>query len=205
VKKEQLLVASVMEITSPETLPYFCSARLGTLDALLITSPHALRYVAQYGALKHLPAYVVGARAQVALRKFGHEGEIFIFDDSAACLDALKALKNKPLEEMGSTCERVITYRQAAAQTLPDALIAAIRDHTISHVTLTSPRIALLCSTLAQRYGGLVGEITALCQSKQIAKVGTGVGFERKYVASEPTADAMVELVKKVAMTNEAT
>lgn len=215
VSEKDFLVAPVMEINAPKVMPHFCGALLETLDAILVTSPHALRYVAQYSVLKHLPAYVVGKRAQTALKALGHDGEIHSFKEVEDCLAVLKKAKNKPkhllyvsgehiardveepLEAMGVTCERVITYRQTAAQELSSELIEAIRDHAIMHVTLTSPRIALLCSTLAQRFGGQVGEIVALCQSEAIAKVAEGVGFEVQHIADTPTADAMVELIKK--------
>jgi uroporphyrinogen-III synthase len=168
----------------------------GAFDAVLLTSAHAARAVPR--SLTSLPCYTTGEATAAAAREAGFVGVRAGPSDGEAALSlARKDGRSRVLHLCGREhvalpgVERRIVYSADAADTLPEAAMAALAADAV--VLIHSPRAASLLASLVEARGRVrIALISAA------AAEAAGEGWAAKGVAERPRDEALLEVAAKL-------
>jgi uroporphyrinogen-III synthase len=188
----------------------------GPFDAVLMTSANAARAIASHarlGALKPLPAFVVGARSAAAAREAGF-GKVSSADGALGDLVRLATARLRPgarllylagedragdlaaaLRPHGLAVETAVIYRAAAYETLPREIADAL--DALDGVLHYSRRGAAILTQLAARAGlddGIL-RLAHYCLSEEVARPLRDAGAARLHVAARPDEEALFALI----------
>lgn len=189
--------------------------------AIAITSPNGAKRLKDVAGLSRaLPAFAVGPATAEELRKLGF-ADIVTGDGTAYSL--MRLLQHHLTPETGEivhvcghhvACDiaselgvrgyrskRVVLYRAELRQTLTETGRALGHANRIGAVAVTSQRAAKQLTLLLKKYGLLhiTKSASAIAMSEPIADRLTGDGWQRVDVASEPSAQAIVETLMRSA------
>jgi uroporphyrinogen-III synthase len=191
-----------------------------TLDdaqAILATSANGVRAIARRTKRRDVPLFAVGPQTAqqaenagfktirnaqgdgVALARATRE---WASPDKGALLHAAGAEAPKflgpELEKYGFTVRHEILYDAAAAETLPDAAVAAFKQNMLDAVMLFSPRSARVFAELAERAGLAQNcePLLALCISSAAADALGALRFREIRVAQNPSQERMLALLE---------
>lgn len=204
-----------------ELLPVRCD--FSSVQALIVTSGHALRALAESPALaapRSLALLAVGPATAARARDLGFSdvyegpgsaaelvpfiretlkpeaGPLLYLSGDAVAFDMEPALRGE-----GFNFLRAIVYRAVAAAALPADAVTALASRTLDAVLLMSPRSSRTYVELI-RHHGLVSFVPALphlCLSARVADPLADLGIAARDVAVQPNSAAMIALVDQVA------
>lgn len=211
-------------ILSPllEMVPTGVEWPAGVVDGVLATSAQAFELFSDSGARpspearRLLPLYVVGERTHQAARDRGFAGRSMVAPDAAAlaelivgalaaCAPArlvyLAGHDRKPdLESVlvgaGHSVETIEVYAAAPAEALDPEAAAMIDAEEIGAVLHFSRRSTRLFLELAGVAGVDIAGLTHIAISADAAQPLTQAGVRSVRIASEPTEEAMLALLK---------
>ncbi len=189
---------------------------LDGVQALLVTSANGARALARASARRDLPVYAVGeasgARARAlgfaAVRSAGGDVEaladkvIAELDPGAGTLvhvagSALAGDLAGRLGGAGFEARRTVLYEARTVATLSPDCLAALEGGSLDAVLLFSPRTAASFVRLAGQaaVAHCCREVAALCLSEAVAGAAAKLDWRRLEVASEPTAESLLDLL----------
>ncbi len=181
-------------------------------DAMLITSAHALRRVAEAAAPRDLSVYCVGTRTADIAKELGfstvHNAEgtaadlaglarksglmSFFYPRAEQISTDLKGL----MADWGARVDDVIVYRAEATADVSEEVETAFEDRRISAVTVWSARQAeILVDFIARKPKWQLETADLIAISDRAATVLEKTGFRRILVASRPDANAMIQSI----------
>jgi uroporphyrinogen-III synthase len=191
---------------------------LDGVQALLLTSANGARALPADAAIRVLPVIAVGASTARAARAAGFV-HVASADGDVAGLAALVTERLNPavgallhvaaghvagdlagrLGEAGFQVRRAILYEAVAAETLPAAAAAALRQG-VDAVLFYSPRTALTFAKLATEAGlsRTCGGTEALCLSQAVADAARELDWRAVRVAPQPDQEALLALLDQV-------
>ena len=196
---------------------------LDGVTAIIATSRNALRALSQSTYLHDalaIPLFAVGRATAEEARHLGFEriaigpGSVSGFAAAiAGTLDAADGLilhlagdtlagdLAGELQELGFRVLQSVVYRMKAAEALSEGTREAIGEGAIDGVVLMSPRTARIYAGLIKRHGlaDAAAEIVHVCLSDAVARSLSALGDVPVEVADEPTLNAFLELIERVA------
>jgi uroporphyrinogen-III synthase len=182
-------------------------------QAIVFSSANAAKAIAKHARVEQLvatPAYAVGEQSAHAVRQTGFR-DVRAAGDSAAGLaefligrlrgadgpilylsgaDVTGDLAGR-LSKAGFPVTRTILYDAVAAERLPNAADAVLRDGKNGGVLLYSPRTAVIWRTLVARAGLAPGPLVHYCLSANVA-AALGSSYKAE-VAERPTEVSLLE------------
>jgi len=182
------------------------------VEAMLITSAHALRRVGEKAFPRNLPVFCVGPRTAEIANDAGFETvhsaegtavdlaglaqksglKSFFYPRAEQVSTDLKGL----MAESGVWVDDVIVYRAGATSDVAAEAESALKDGRISVVTVWSARQAEILADFVARNPKWRLETTDLVAiSDRAATVLEKTGFRRILVASRPDANAMIKMI----------
>jgi uroporphyrinogen-III synthase len=190
------------------------------VDALVVTSAHALMAIAghaQLAALRSLSLYAVGGASAKAARRLGF-AEVIEGGGSAATLVSLltSALPRgaralhlagdvvavdlaTPLSQAGITLGTAIVYQASARGSFSEKLLAALRRRQVDGVILMSPRTARTFATLMvdARLDAEARDLVCFCLSPGCAAALTGLALRGIRIAARPDLSSLLALIDR--------
>lgn len=100
------------------------------------------------------------------------------------------------LISQGFEVQTHLAYRTQEADTLSPATIAAFQGVRLAAATFFSPRTASVFARLSLAQHLPLGLTTAFCLSNDVAESLASCGFQKIYVAAEPSQKAMVDALQ---------
>ena len=181
-------------------------------QAVLLTSANGARALAANTECRGTPVFAVGDATAAAARSAGF-ADVRSADGDSRALAAFVGARLDPaaggllhvcgrrttgdldavLGRAGFACRRLPLYDAVAADALPEAAAAALRDGSADAVLLFSPRSAAVFVRLA-RHAGLadtLARVDACCLSAAVAEAAAPASWRRVVISPRPRADAL--------------
>ena len=175
------------------------------VDALLLTSAHALDGLTLPDAIKALPCFCVGQRTAASALKAGvNDCEIF---PSASALDVrIKESENHhPLYLRGEhitqpfeNTREIITYSADAVMHLTHEARELLNQHSDAAIAFTSARLVHLFSLLLEDTGleHLKTSLQCFCMSDPIGVSASTYGYAHVYSATTPDLESLYKVIQ---------
>ena len=182
-------------------------------QAIVFSSPNAVRGWDAVSAHRNLPVLAVGDRTAEMARKVGFP-DVRSADGDAGDLSALVGRTMQPatgallhpttrgvpgrlnrhLSSAGFRLRPLYVYEVRPVGALPQPAISALADPATSGAAFFSPRSAKVFVTLAQRagYAHCLRRLTAVCMSTAVADRLGIAAWRESLVAARPTLEAMI-------------
>ena len=209
----QAVIAPLLEIRFRDGV----EIPLEGVQAILATSANGVRAMARRTARRDIAVFAVGPQTTQEALSAGFT-DVRNADGDGAALARAAAQWASPekgvllhaagaetpkylaaeLEKHGFTVRREVLYEAVAAQRLPDAAIAALKDEALDAVMHFSPRSARLFCELAQesKLQSRCERLAALCISEAAADAAAALKFRQIRVAKTPSQEAMLALLE---------
>ncbi len=208
--KQKNIHSTLYPLFKPHFLPF---PDLGTPQAFIITSKNALYSLEAREDLKQIPLFVVGDQTASLAQEMGFTT---VFRGSGTSQDLVGVIlsqadpKKGPLIHLsgekvtgrlvetlnahGFDARRQIVYKIEDASELPVSLIEDIQNKTLTHVMFFSPRTTTVFVNLLKKgkLEGSTSHMTSLCLSENVAEKARLIPWEKVWVSSKPTTEAMI-------------
>jgi uroporphyrinogen-III synthase len=190
------------------------------VQALLVTSANGVRAFVARDPRRHLPVLAVGDASARAARAAGF-ARVESASGDVVALAELVGRRLKPgdgdlihvagsavagdlagmLAAAGFRCRREVLYEQARADALSADTERLLRDGGLDGVLLFSPRTGATFAALLENRGlaGTASALAAFCLSPAVAGKITHLQWRAVRVAAEPTQDALLAEVDRMA------
>lgn len=175
------------------------------VDALIITSAHALDNVQLTDAVKALPCYCVGQRTAAAAIAAGI-AESDIFDNSELLNDRLKMdnverplyLRGEHITQLFNNTVEIITYSAESISEVTEEATSLLDSHSTYGIAFTSGRLVHLWSLLLEEHGleSSKEHAIAFCMSELIATQASLYGFHKNYASAEPHLESLYTTIQ---------
>ncbi len=189
---------------------------LDGVQALLVTSANGARALARAGARRDLPVYAVGEASGASARALGFAAVRSAGGDVEALADKVIAELDPGagalvhvagsavagdlagrLGRAGFEARRAVLYEARPVAALSPGCVAALEGGRLDAALLFSPRTAATFVRLVDQAAVAYGcrKVDALCLSEAVARAAARLDWRRLEVASEPTAESLLDLL----------
>lgn len=197
---------------TPRPVPWPVSA-LDDVDALVVTSQVAVKFLEQFPVSRDLPVFAVGPATAVAARESGFSevtngggtAEKLLHTIDAASfkgglyLSARQVSRDLSLDRP-SRIKRQVTYEMTPAKSLPDFVINMIKSGQRFVVPFYSPRAFQVFESLIMHHGleAHISRAVAIAIHQRVFEAQT-LPWGQTRIAVAPDGEGMIEALKTAA------
>lgn len=185
-------------------------------EHLIVTSPQAARALEDWRGLHAQPAIAVGARTAAILSEGGFAQVRSVDGDAAAivadlslqpaqrcvlaCAPTTGEWLDEKLQAAGHQVRRISVYDIEAADHLPAPAIAALDDHSLTHVLFYSAFTAKTFLRLVSQANRIenLADLTACCLSPAVAQAAGAAAWQQILTAVAPDSHSLQHLLPAV-------